>query len=260
MKVLLTNDDGFDAEGMQRFYDELSKRHDCFIVAPDQGRSCCGHAVTTGSELEVVQQHDRAWTVTGTPADCVRMGLLWLQLRPDLVVSGVNQGGNLGLDIVYSGTVAAAREACSLGFPAVAMSQYMRRDVPRDWSATGRRAVFVLEKLLERSDFAPGFWNVNLPVLLPEQHELSFPITECQPEKQPLAFDFQLHPQQEEVEGLSAKDDMPARDTIARGRTSRVIYKSNYQMRPRQNGSDVDLCFEGHATCSRLRIGDFLVM
>lgn len=259
MKVLITNDDGFDADGMQRFYDELSKRHNCFIVAPDQGRSCCGHAVTTGSELEVVQQHDRAWTVSGTPADCIRIGLLWLQLKPDLVVSGVNQGGNLGLDIVYSGTVAAAREACSLGFPAVAISQYMRRDVPRDWSATGRRAVFVLEKLLERSDFKPGFWNVNLPVLMPEQQELSFPITECQPEKQPLAFDFHLHPQ-EEVDGLSANDVMRTRETTAGIETSRVIYKSNYQLRPRQKGSDVDLCFEGHATCSRLRIGDFLAM
>ena len=259
MKVLLTNDDGFDAEGMQRFYDELSKRHDCFIVAPDQGRSCCGHAVTTGSELEVVQQRDRAWTVSGTPADCVRIGLFWLQLQPDLVVSGVNQGGNLGLDIVYSGTVAAAREACSLGFPAVAISQYMRRDVPRDWNATGRRAVFVLEKLLERSDFVPGFWNVNLPVLLPEQHELSFPITECQPEKQPLAFDFQMFPQ-EEVEGMATNYRMHAGDTTAASGSSHVIYKSNYQLRPRQKGSDVDLCFEGHATCSRLRIGDFLVM
>jgi 5'-nucleotidase len=165
----------------------------------------------------------------------------------------------LGLDIVYSGTVAAAREACSLGFPAVAISQYMRRDVPRDWSSTGRRAVFVLEKLLERSDFAPGFWNVNLPVLLPEQHELSFPITECQPEKQPLAFDFQMSPQ-EEVEGMATNYRMHAGDTTAASGSSHVIYKSNYQLRPRQKGSDVDLCFEGHATCSRLRIGDFLAM
>jgi hypothetical protein len=80
--------------------------------------------------------------------------------------------------------------------------------------------VFVLEKLLERSDFAPGFWNVNLPVLLPEQHELSFPITECQPEKQPLAFDFQMSPQ-EEVEGMATNYRMHAGDTTAASGSSR---------------------------------------
>jgi hypothetical protein len=94
---------------------------------------------------------------------------------------------------------------------------------------------------------------------LPEQHELSFPITECQPEKQPLAFDFQMSPQ-EEVEGMATNYRMHAGDTTAASGSSHVIYKSNYQLRPRQKGSDVDLCFEGHATCSRLRIGDFLAM
>ena len=250
MKVLLTNDDGFEAEGMQRFHDVLSKRFECFIVAPDQGRSCCGHAVTTSSALDVVQQRERAWTVSGTPADCIRIGLLWLKLKPDLVISGVNQGGNLGLDIIQSGTVAAAREAYILGIPSIAISQYMRRDVARDWSMTGRRALFVLESLLDRKDSQLGFWNVNLPALLPTMREMSFPITECAPENQPLAFEFEMEEREIDVvdSGLSSDDTK---------RNPRVIYKSNYQLRPRAEGSDVDLCFAGHATLSRLRLGDF---
>lgn len=234
MKILLTNDDGFDAEGMQRFHDVLLERFEIYMVAPDQGRSCCSHAVTTSSAVDVIQKTERAWTVSGTPADCVRVGLLWLKLQPDLVLSGVNQGGNLGLDIVYSGTVAAAREAYSLGVPSIAISQYMRRDVGRDWTVTGQRALLVLDRLMNYQQATPGFWNVNLPALPPEALDVPFPISECLPEKHPLVFDFAL---EEEASGIS-----------------RVLYKSNYQTRPRAQGSDVDLCFNGHATFSRLQI------
>ena len=139
MKILLTNDDGIEAEGLQCLYDVLTKTAECFVVAPDQGRSCCSHGVTTHTSLQVVARMRNQWTVSGTPADCVRVGLLWLDLKPDLVVSGINHGGNLGVDILYSGTAAGAREASLLGVPAIAISQYMRRDIDRDWDVSARR-------------------------------------------------------------------------------------------------------------------------
>ena len=109
MKILLTNDDGIDAEGLQCLVEVIAKNAECYVVAPDEGRSCCSHGVTTGSSLDVVSRVGNQWTVSGTPADCVRVGLLYLNLKPDWVVSGVNHGGNLGVDILYSGTAAGAQ-------------------------------------------------------------------------------------------------------------------------------------------------------
>ena len=235
MRILLTNDDGFEAEGLQCLYEVLSKRADCFVVAPDQGRSCCGHAVTTSSQLDIVRRNENSWAISGTPADCVRVGLLWLQLKPDLVISGVNHGGNLGVDIIYSGTVAAAREAYLLGVPSIAISQYMRRDVERDWKVNAMRAVHVIDQVLQWNDPTVGFWSVNLPALPVSDLGFTFPIIRCEPERQSLFYTF---------DGNSAQNE----DTHS------VMYKSNYQLRPREVGSDVDLCFGGHATVSRLGV------
>jgi 5'-nucleotidase len=242
MKILLTNDDGFEAEGMQCFYEVLKQRFDCWVVAPDQGRSCCGHAVTTGMALDVTQVHERGWAISGTPADCVRVGLLWLKLQPDIVLSGVNQGGNLGVDILYSGTVAAAREARSLGKPSIAFSQYMRRDIARDWKVTSRRAVHVLDHLIQSmpnllSPASGQFWNVNLPAIDPLDNRLEFPISRCRPEPKPLTFSFG---------GVEQEH--------THHRIQTVLYQSNYAARPRDSGSDVELCFSGHATLSQLTV------
>jgi 5'-nucleotidase len=241
LKILLTNDDGYEAEGMQCFHAVLKECFDCWVVAPDQGRSCCGHAVTTGSPLDVTQVDDQGWKVSGTPADCVRIGLLWLKLQPDIVISGVNQGGNLGVDILYSGTVAAAREACCLGKSSVAFSQYMRRDIARDWNVTAERAMHVLNHLIQTVPdlFMNGssqFWNINLPAIDPRDRGLGFPISRCDPEPKPLKFDF-----------VAVASEHTAQ-------AQKVLYQSNYAGRPRDTGSDVELCFSGHATVSLLKI------
>jgi 5'-nucleotidase len=233
LKLLLTNDDGIDAEGLQCLYKQLSQKHECYVVAPDRGRSCCSHGVTTDVDLEVVSVASNQWQVSGTPADCVRIGLLYLKLQPDWVVSGVNHGGNLGIDVLYSGTAAGAREASLLNFRSVAISQYMRRDVERDWGLNAVRAEFVLDNIFGRSTTEVGFWNVNLPALPTTQTGLTFPVTDCLPESQPL--DFSL----ERVDEPECGDDR-----------QRVNYQSNYQFRPRVRGSDVDLCFSGNATVS----------
>jgi len=246
LKILITNDDGIDAEGLQCLVEVLAKNAECYVVAPDQGRSCCSHGVTTGSSLDVVSRGVKQWTVSGTPADCVRVGLLYLNLKPDWVISGVNHGGNLGVDILYSGTAAGAREASLFGLPSVAFSQYMRRDVERDWGLNAQRAETVFQKILLRDRHGSGFWNVNLPALPIEFTRMDFPVSLCEPESQSLSFSI------EEIEenGEIALKTLGEADPTA-SRT--VLYKSNYQTRPRISGSDVDLCFGGHATVSWLK-------
>ena len=245
MKILLTNDDGIEAEGLQFLYEVLTKKAECFVVAPDQGRSCCSHGVTTHTSLEVVARRMNQWTVSGTPADCVRVGLLWLDLKPDLVVSGINHGGNLGVDILYSGTAAGAREASLLGVPAIAISQYMRRDIERDWDVSARRADIVLENILKRGSLGAGYWNVNLPALPKQLAALDFPISVCDPELQAMEFSFD--DVSEPVEkGLETLKNAAPRSVQT------LSYQGNYQARPRGKGSDVDLCFGGHATVSWL--------
>ena len=246
MKILITNDDGIDAEGLQCLAEVLSTNAECYVVAPDQGRSCCSHAVTTGSSLDVVSRSANQWSVSGTPADCVRVGLLYLSLKPDWVVSGVNHGGNLGVDILYSGTAAGAREASLFGLPSVAFSQYMRRDVDRDWGLNAKRAETVFQNILRKERFGIGFWNVNLPALPLEFTDMNFPISLCEPEPQPLAFS---------MEGIEENIEIPL-ETLGQADPSArrtVLYKSNYQARSRLQGNDVDLCFGGHATVSWLK-------
>ena len=241
----MTNDDGVDAEGLQCLAAVLAMKAECFVVAPDTGRSCCSHGVTTGSPFTVIATKQNQWSVSGTPADCVRVGLLCLNLKPDLVVSGVNHGGNLGVDILYSGTAAGAREASLFGLPSIAISQYMRRDVERDWNVNARRAACVIENILARVAPGQGFWNVNLPALPIQSTGLDFPISRCQPEPQSLAFAF------EDVTS-SHQAEPKSQEILEPSPHSTVVYRSNYQERPRSVGSDVDLCFTGHATISWL--------
>ncbi len=250
MRILLTNDDGFDAEGLQCLISVLSKKADCYVVAPDRGRSCCSHAVTTGESLDIVSRLRNQWTVSGTPSDCIRAGLMLLDLKPDLVISGVNHGGNLGMDILYSGTAAGAREASHWGLQSVAISQYMRRDVDRDWTVTARRAEMVLEKIVQLERFGSGFWNVNLPALTAQSADLRFPISVCSPEPQPMSFSFEEISESMEV-------DVKKRNNVDPTAIRTVLYKSNYQTRPRSLGSDVDLCFSGHATMSWITSNPF---
>lgn len=238
MIVLITNDDGYDADGMQEFVRLLEKHATCYVVAPDAVRSCASHAVTTASELHIRRIRDRHWTVSGTPADCVRIGLRWLEVRPDWVLSGVNEGGNLGVDIHYSGTVAGAREARLLGFPSMAFSQYLRRDQPRDWMRSAQRAWSAFHRLHTHVLGATEFWNVNLPVDTSDRVDLEIATCEPEPGMLPLHFErieiAQDEPQQVELE--------------------RVIYRSNYQARPRSPESDVGRCFDGVITATRLDV------
>lgn len=126
MKILLTNDDGVYAEGLCALYNALSGEHEVYIVAPEAERSAVGHAITIHYPLRVKEirrgKHFWGYAVSGTPADCVKLALYEIVCPVDLVVSGINRGANVGINVLYSGTVSAATEARILGYPAIAVS------------------------------------------------------------------------------------------------------------------------------------------
>ncbi len=128
LRVLLTNDDGYFSDGLQSLYKALSKKHEVKIVAPDREQSASSHSLTLNRPLRVHQMNDHTWTTDGTPTDCVMLAMhqIYNKKRPDLVLSGINHGANMGDDIIYSGTVAAAVEGslCGIKSIAVSMAQY----------------------------------------------------------------------------------------------------------------------------------------
>ena len=235
---LLTNDDGIEAEGLVSLVQAIAKVGSFAVVAPDTVRSCCSHAVTTAESLSIHRVDAKRWKVSGTPADCVRVAIKHLKIRPKWVLSGVNEGGNLGVDIHYSGTVAGAREATLMGFRAIAVSQYLRRDRPRNWPLSALRAIHAWTHLRSIELQEDQFWNVNLPVV--DHSNIELPIAPCEPEPQMLAYEF-----------------APIEDQIESGVSSDlqiIKYTSNYQLRPRLESYDVDKCFGGNITASRLSV------
>ena len=127
MEILVTNDDGYDAPGLRALVEGLCARAHVTVVAPVSEQSAVGHAITIHNPIKVARR-DRSdglpgYAVHGTPADCVKLALnSLLERQPDLIISGINQGANLGTDIIYSGTVSAATEGTLLGIPSIALS------------------------------------------------------------------------------------------------------------------------------------------
>lgn len=127
MIIALTNDDGIRAHGIRALYTALIEAgHDVRVIAPMTEQSAVGHAITVRDPLRIKEYTENGFHghgISGTPADCVKLGLsVVLDAKPDIVVSGINAGANVGPDIMYSGTVAAAREAAAMGYPAMAVS------------------------------------------------------------------------------------------------------------------------------------------
>jgi len=128
MRILISNDDGINAKGIRTLAECLAFEHDVYVIAPDRERSATGHALTLNDPLRIEEVDmgidvKKAWETTGTPGDCIKMGIsAILQEPPDLVISGINHGPNLGTDILYSGTVNAAMEGAVLGYPSIAIS------------------------------------------------------------------------------------------------------------------------------------------
>lgn len=158
--LLVTNDDGVDAAGLAALAGALDALGDVWVVAPDRPRSACGHGLTLDRTLRVQPVRDRWVAVDGTPADCVNAGVRQvLPERPALVVAGINHGRNLAEDVVYSGTVAGAREAALLGLPAIAVSL----DGEDGFVAAAAVAAAVAARTLVEGLPQGVFLNVNVP-------------------------------------------------------------------------------------------------
>jgi 5'-nucleotidase len=166
MRILLTNDDGIQAVGLRSVYKALKAAgHDVTCVAPISEMSAVGHAVSLSSPLRVKEFRENGFEglgVSGTPADCVKLGIsTLLSHAPELVVSGINAGANVGVDILYSGTVSAATEGALMGYPALALS--MDEYNPTDLSGQGEYAARFVAAT-DWSKFAPGIvLNLNFP-------------------------------------------------------------------------------------------------
>lgn len=169
MRILVTNDDGYLATGINVLAEAARTLGTVHVVAPDREQSATSHSLTLHYPLRVRRVDQDTQVVDGTPTDCVMLALgELLPERPDFVLSGINHGANLGDDVLYSGTVAAAMEATLLGIPAVAVSYAGREhDHIPQWTGVLAR---LLEQLLVREDFPPEtLLNVNLPPVPPEQ-------------------------------------------------------------------------------------------
>ncbi|MBI5048498.1 MAG: 5'/3'-nucleotidase SurE [Deltaproteobacteria bacterium] len=160
--MLVSNDDGIHSEGIKALARALRRVGEVYVVAPDRERSAASHSLTLHRPLRVEQHGSNAYAVDGTPTDCINIAVNGiLKKKPDLVVSGINKGGNLGDDVTYSGTVSAAMEGTLLGIPSVAMSLVSRDNFDFKMAArfAARLTRFILKKGLPKDTLL----NVNVP-------------------------------------------------------------------------------------------------
>ncbi|MEB3826317.1 5'/3'-nucleotidase SurE [Phormidium sp. CCY1219] len=226
MTFILTNDDGIDAPGILALKNALNG-HRSITVAPQQGLSGCGHKVITDRPIHVDRRSDSAYAIGGTPADCTRIALANLSPDASWIVSGINYGGNMGVDVYISGTVAAVREGAIHGVPGIAISQYRKAGRLVDWDRTTKIARKVLTQLLDRPPEKGSFWNVNLPFV--EANDPEPEVVFCQPSTQPLPVKYRIEGEYYYYEGV-------------------------YGMRDRAPGTDVEVCFSGNIAVTQLHL------
>ena len=230
MTIILTNDDGIDAPGIQalkKALDDSQGSYQSVTVAPKVQHSGCGHQVTTHRGIHVEKRTAEAYAVDGTPADCTRIGICQLDLDTKWVLSGINAGGNLGTDVYISGTVAAVREAAMHGISGIAISHWIKRPLMIDWDWAAFWTGRVLVDLMSRPPVKGSFWNVNLPHLEADAKDPE--IMFCQASIDPLPVDF---------------------------RTEGDIYhyQGKYSERDRTSGTDVDVCFSGNIAVTQISL------
>lgn len=228
MKFLIVNDDGIEAPGIAALQRAAAQLGSPTVVAPAEHHSGCGHQATTTRPLALRCTAPGWHAIDGTPADCTRLGLLHVAPDSQWVLSGINDGANLGVDIYMSGTVAAVREAALLGRPAVAFSQYRRAHQAIDWQLSTEMTLAVMRRLFEET-LPPGcYWNVNFPAL-PSGSPVP-PVVLCKPDLNPLPLRYDQ-------------------------RDGGFHYQADYHQRPRGRGSDVEACFAGNITISQVALG-----
>jgi 5'-nucleotidase len=227
MNLLITNDDGIRAPGIEALFQAAAELGKAIVVAPVDGLSGCSHQVTTDGPIRVEQMPGHRFAVAGTPADCVRLALHRLAPETSWVLSGVNAGGNLGADVWHSGTVAAVREAVLHGWPGVALSQYRKRGLIVDWHRAVAWVTPLLRQLLSRPVEPGVFWNVNLPHL--EENAPDPDVVFCRLDPTPLPLSFRENGEE-------------------------LFYDGDYHQRRREPGADVDVCFSGRIAVSKIAL------
>jgi len=164
MNILLSNDDGVLAYGLKTLYQELSQIADVVVVAPDRNRSASSNSLSLEAPLRINQHDNGFYAVNGTPTDCVHLGITGLlKTEPDMVVAGINDGANLGDDVIYSGTVAAAIEGRFLGTPAIAVS--LVGDNPTNYLTAAIAVKKIIDNISSLNLSSSNVINVNVPDL-----------------------------------------------------------------------------------------------
>ena len=168
MRILLTNDDGITAPGMLALYHAAQALGEVHVVAPSGVCSAKSHSITLFEHIEVAKhtnEHFTGHAVTGMPADCVKLGCNGLLNEPvDLVISGINAGANIGVNVLYSGTVGAAREAVIQGVPAIALSLHIGDRNRIRWDIATQHAAIVLKQVVDHGIVPGHLLNINLPI------------------------------------------------------------------------------------------------
>ena len=164
MRILLSNDDGYQAPGLKALNDAIAAIAETVVVAPDRDRSGASNSLTLERPIRAREGENGFIRVEGTPTDCVHLAITGLlETEPDMVVSGINAGANMGDDVIYSGTVAAATEGRFLGFPAIAVS--IASHTPHFFDTAARIATELVQRLCERPLAVDSILNVNVPDL-----------------------------------------------------------------------------------------------
>ena len=233
MKFLLTNDDGWDADGLNVLQQVAGGLGEVWVVAPAQPMSGISHQITFEQPMRLEERGPNVFSLTGTPADCVRVARSQLDVDFDWVLSGINNGANLGSDIYVSGTYAATREAALHGFRSIALSQHRRKfGLPFNWTKTLAMAERFLPELIEDPTHQPQCAiNVNFPDKFHVDEEKGslddVQLTVCELDRNPLPADFKR-----ESDGS-------------------LLYCSQYSDRARTKGCDIDVCFNGEIAVTK---------
>jgi len=227
LKIVVTNDDGYDQPGLAALVESVKGLGEVVVVAPATPQSNVGHRVTMRKPIRVDRPDSQTYVVHATPADCTRLAVKQLVPDVDWIIAGINPGANLGSDVYQSGTVAAAREAAILGVRAMAVSQYISPDWTVDWPAAQVQVARILAAIFKKN-LAPGqFWNINLPSPITAGSALTTQF--CPLDKHPHRYRY-------------AEDAGVYR------------YQGIIHDRPRSAGSDVDVCFGGMISVTLMEI------
>ena len=226
VKIVLTNDDGIEAPGFRALELACAGWSDAVAVAPDRCHSSMSHHITTGAVIAVDQISPARFRVTASPADCARLAKTYFAPDAEWLIAGINRGGNLGMDVCYSGTVAAAREAAILGIPAISISHFVARGREIDWDLASRQASRILRQLIQEGLNPGEFWNVNLPHTAEQAADPEIVRCELDPSPLPVAYI-------REAQGYR--------------------YAGAYSERQRIDGFDVAACFGGAISVTRIQ-------